>query len=367
MKLRLLILLICVWLTGLQDDKAIRTCAWKGPAALRTSSLTMRCPASKKQGCVTAYREGNRSGGFSEVLVTATSLRTFGLNAAFIGARNNVGIELSSFIVPTALGPLWFTVLCTCALLGSILFCRLFRAKVELAQIHTRLEARMEERRRISRELHDTFLQGFHGIVLRFQAVMKKMPENDPARDVLEMALDRAEQVLFEGRQRVHDLREITTLCNELPERLMKCANELLEDYPVDFRFSLVGTPETLNAIVIDEICAVACEAIRNAFTHSQASKIEIDTTYGLHSFRVIVRDNGVGITPEAAKNNRLGHYGLAIMRERATKIGGDLNIWTRVGMGTEIDLRVDSSIAYSAARDRLRRVWLNPLVGKGA
>jgi len=50
-----------------------------------------------------------------------------------------------------------------------------------------------------------------------------------------------------------------------------------------------------------------------------------------------------------------------------ATKISAELNVWTRVGVGTEIDLRVNSSIAYSADRDPLRRVWLNPLVGKGA
>jgi signal transduction histidine kinase len=363
MKLHFLIPLICVWLIGLQDNKAIQTCAREGPTVLRTSSPTFSGPASRKERCVTANREANRNkpGGSSKVPVSATSLHTFGLNTPVVSAQNQMGIELSSFIVPTALVPLWFTFLCTCALLGSIWFCRLLRAKVELAQIHTRLEARMEERRRISRELHDTLLQGFHGIVLRFQAAMKQMPEHDPARDVLEMALNRAEQVLFEGRQRVHDLRENTALCNELPERFTKCANELLENYPGDFRFSVVGAPETLNAIVIDEICAVACEALRNAFNHSRASTIEIEVTYGLHNFRVIVRDDGVGIPSDATKNKRLEHYGFAIMRERATKIGAELNVWTRVGVGTEIDLRVDSSIAYSADRDPLRRVWLNP------
>lgn len=236
-----------------------------------------------------------------------------------------------------------------------------------MAQIQARLEAQAEERERIARELHDTLLQGFQGLVLRFQAVMKKIPDHDPARNMLEMALDRAEQVLLEGRHRVRDLRETARVSNDLPERLMKCADELLQVHRADFCFDLVGTPETLNAIVIEEIYAIGREALRNAFIHSQASTIGIETAYSTDIFRMVVRDNGIGIMTDAVKNERLGHWGLAIMRERATKIGADLNIRTRVGVGTEIVLRVTASIAYPVTRKPPRYLCLNPFAGREA
>ena len=58
----------------------------------------------------------------------------------------------------------------------------------------------MEERERIARELHDTLLQGFQSLMLRLQAVMKTLPAGEPAHQMIEKLLDRADGVLLEGR-----------------------------------------------------------------------------------------------------------------------------------------------------------------------
>ena len=55
--------------------------------------------------------------------------------------------------------------------------------------------AQMEERERIARELHDTLLQGFQGITLRVQGVVKNMPAQDPLRKMMDDVLDRADGV----------------------------------------------------------------------------------------------------------------------------------------------------------------------------
>jgi signal transduction histidine kinase len=75
------------------------------------------------------------------------------------------------------------------------------------AQLQQSLGTRMEERERIARELHDTLLQGVPGLVLRFQGHMKKLPEQEPVRQMMGQVLDHADEVLLEGRQRVRDLR----------------------------------------------------------------------------------------------------------------------------------------------------------------
>jgi hypothetical protein len=79
--------------------------------------------------------------------------------------------------------------------------------EAESAEIHSRLNERQRERERVARELHDTLLQGFQGLVLRFQAILNRIPEDDPLRASVSNALLRADEVLIEGRDRVREIR----------------------------------------------------------------------------------------------------------------------------------------------------------------
>ena len=80
-----------------------------------------------------------------------------------------------------------------------------------------RLEERLYERTRIARDLHDTLLQSFHGLLLRFQGATNLLPERpEEAQKMLEGALDRAEQAITEGRDAVRGLRSSTILANDL-------------------------------------------------------------------------------------------------------------------------------------------------------
>jgi signal transduction histidine kinase len=80
-----------------------------------------------------------------------------------------------------------------------------------------------------------------------------------------------------------------------------------------------------------------------------------VEIQYGDAQFRVRVRDDGSGIDPTVLEEDRPGHFGLPGMRERADLIGGRLDVWSQVGLGTEIELTIPAATAYATSRRRGR------------
>jgi signal transduction histidine kinase len=226
-----------------------------------------------------------------------------------------------------------------------------YRVRQVAARMRVRLEERLAERERIARELHDTLLQSTQGLILRFQAVANRIPLEDPSRNMLDKALDRADEVLAEGRDRVVDLRVPVDTLSDLPNAFAAAGEDLAQGRPVQFRAVVEGAVRDLVRSVKDEAYRIGREALLNAFQHSEAGSIEVQIIYAEESLRVRVRDDGRGInlgTVDAS--SRPGHWGMKGMRERAQKIGADLDVWSRHGAGTEIELRIPASVAY---RDR--------------
>ena len=221
--------------------------------------------------------------------------------------------------------------------------------KLTEAQLTVRFEERLAERTRIARELHDTLLQSFQGLMLHFQAVDDLLPAGK-AKEALEKALDRADQAIVEGREAIQNLRSSTIVTNELGEAIAALGEEFGGNGSPRLRVSMEGTPRELHPILRDEIYRIAREALRNAFLHSRAGKIEADITYDARLLRLRIRDDGMGINRKLLETGRDGHWGLRGMRERAQQIGAQLDIWSEPGAGTEVDLRVPGRVAYGAA-----------------
>jgi signal transduction histidine kinase len=117
------------------------------------------------------------------------------------------------------------------------------------------------------------------------------------------------------------------------------------------------GAPRHLHPILRHEIYRIAAEALRNAFRHAQARQIEVELLYDEKDFTLRIRDDGRGINRELLSGGgREGHYGLPGMRERARLVGGELTIWSEVGSGTELELSIPASRAYTKP---IRRFWL--------
>ena len=155
-------------------------------------------------------------------------------------------------------------------------------------------------------------------------------------------------------------LRTSTVETNDLALAISTLGKELPTSSTIDrtFRVAVEGETRRLHPIVRDEIYKISAEALRNAFRHAQARRVEVDIRYDNEQFRLRVRDDGRGIDPAVlAAKGSVGHYGLRGMTERATVIGGDLAVWSQPKEGTEVDLRVPASAAYATAE---RRAWFS-------
>jgi signal transduction histidine kinase len=264
------------------------------------------------------------------------------------GVWNESGATLDFSIAPAFYQTAWFQALCW-ASGGAILWLfYLIRLRQETAQIHSRIEERMAERTRIARDLHDTLLQSFQGLMLRFQVVDELLPPGK-AKEELEKTLERADQAIAEGRRAVHDLRSSTEIADDLAPAIRALGDELTSVGSATFRLVVEGPARTLRPIPRDEIYRIAREAVRNAFCHARAREIEAEIAYGAQMLRLRIRDDGDGMARAILDDGRSDHYGLRGMRERASQIGAKLHIWSGVGAGTEIELNIPGSIAYGA------------------
>ena len=287
-----------------------------------------------------------RTGFASSVAVSLVAV--FCLNYYFLPLSSSPGTKNPLAIVATA------TFLIT-AWVVTAMVARV--RKLTEAQLTMRFDERLAERTRIARELHDTLLQSFQALMLHFQTVNNLLPPGQ-AKEALEKALERADQALVEGRDAIQNLRSSTSVTNELAQALTTLGEEFAiahngESGSPTYRVSIEGIPRDLHPILRDDIYRIAREALRNAFSHAQASKIEADITYGERLLRLRIRDNGKGIDPKLLGAGRDGHWGLPGMRERAQQIGAQLDTWSEVGAGTEVELRIPSSIVYEAQSGR--------------
>jgi signal transduction histidine kinase len=184
---------------------------------------------------------------------------------------------------------------------------------------------------------------------------------------MMEKALDRADQVMVEGRDRVRDLRSYGERGGDLSQALYEAGTELGQDSGVEFRVIVEGGSQNLHPIVRDEIYWIGHEAVANAFKHAHAKHIEIEMTYDVAELRVRFRDDGCGVaTGILNAGGRPGHWGLPGMRERAHKIGAKVAMWSRPEAGTEIELRVPAAIAYLHQRRHPMWQWLRAAVRGG-
>jgi signal transduction histidine kinase len=248
--------------------------------------------------------------------------------------------------------------------LVALIVLSLFRLRmVRLSrQLNSRFQERLAERTRIAQELHDTLLQSFQGLMLRFQIVESMLPtEPDEAKMTLQDALERADDALTESRDAIQNIRPSSTSHPNLSRALASVLEEVRAAFPDNVRSrptcSIVveGREQVLREYVMMEICRIVREALRNSFQHAQASHVETELSFRDTELRLSLRDDGLGIDPFLLnEGSRSGHWGMIGMRERAARLGAQLNFWSKPGAGTEIELTVPGKIAYMSPPFRL-------------
>ena len=289
-----------------------------------------------------------------------------GLHSFHIRASNGDGIWDRDGIVYNVIQKPFFyqtaTFWLAAVMAGGLLLVGLYQLRLRqaAARLNVRLEERLAERERIARDLHDTLLQGFQGLILRFHNAMMSIPEREPARQLMESALDRADEVMAEGRDRVVNLHACLDEAGDLAQSLARAAEEIAYGSEVKISVAAEGQAQTLDPIALDEVYCIGREAMVNAFRHSKGRTVEVEVDYGAWELRLRIRDDGRGIDPHILQSGRAGHIGLAVMRERAERIGGQLDIISGPEAGTEIELKVPASKAYSGilAEPPWQRLW---------
>jgi signal transduction histidine kinase/ligand-binding sensor domain-containing protein len=277
------------------------------------------------------------------------------------GVWNTTGAALSFRIAPMWWQTWAFKSLVALAVGAAIWMLYRLRLRQVSERLRARLQERLSERERIARELHDTLLQGVHGLSLKLQSFAEQMPPGQPARKLMEQALDRADEMLAEGRDRVRNLRAAQA-SDDMAAALGAAADRLRLDPTIEVKVQVDGPRRPLHPVVFDEVMAVATEALFNAFTHAHAEHVGVEVRYERNQLVVRVQDDGVGIERQVLERGREGHFGLTGMRERAAKIRGQLSIRSNPGAGAEVSISVPASLAYSGAGRRWTPFALRPV-----
>ena len=270
------------------------------------------------------------------------------------GVWSFTGAALDFAVAPAFYQASWFAALCVIAVLGALGLLYFLRIKQIETRMRLRMEERLLERERIARDLHDTLLQSVQGLILRFQAVLTRLPEDSAPRGAMEQALQRADQVMLEGRNRVHDLRQSTQASADLPEALEALAAELAHTCDTRFTLTIEGAPRDLHPVVREEAYRIGAEALTNAFRHASASRVDTEITYSRRTLSVRIVDNGRGFDVESLQATPpRGHFGITGMRERARRIRSRLELSSRPGAGSAVLVVVPAAIAYRLDRSQ--------------
>ena len=291
-----------------------------------TGVARLRCPRRisfkvKLEGCDRDWQDvGNRRQAFYTNLHPATTASASSRpTTAASGTKQGASLDFS--IAPAYYQTSWFR--------RSVagVFCRCCGRRYQLPrpqlarEFDLTLGERVNERTRIARELHDTLLQSFHGLLLRFQTALDMLPERPAeAKKNWRARSISAAKAITEGRDAVQDLRASTVEPTISPWRSARLAtssrHQRARPSRPHSRVAVEGQPRDLHPIVRDEIYRIAGEALRNAFRHAQATRIEVEIRYDDRQFRLRVRDDGKGIDPEVlADQAGEGHFGLRGMR----------------------------------------------------
>ena len=275
------------------------------------------------------------------------------------GVWNEEGATLDFVIPPAWYQTNWFRAACVAAFLAMIWGIYELRVRQLAAQFNMRLEERVSERTRIARDLHDTLLQSFQGLVFRFQAARYQLPDRpEEASEALDSALVSADRAIAEGRSAIQELRSGSSEESNLEQMLLALGREMAAshkdgDSAPSLRVIVEGNRRAKRAMIKEEVYRIARELLRNAYRHAQARNIEAELRYDDAAFLLVVRDDGKGIDSNVLKDHgRAGHWGLPGMYERAEGMGARLDTWSEAGAGTEVRLTVPAAIAYEKPGD---------------
>ncbi len=208
--------------------------------------------------------------------------------------------------------------------------------RARLADEGARL-ARVEERTRLAREIHDTLAQRLTAIALQLEGSLKHFDgASDRSRAELNRALDIAREGIGEARSSVLALRGVPQAGKPLRQALEALARSFtsrtgVKVYVQAGHINLPGRAEA-------ELLGIANEALTNIGKHARATSVDITLKKRGRCAHLRIHDNGIGYR---SADGRSGGHGIIGMRERAGLVGGQLKISSPRARGTTVSVAV--------------------------
>ncbi|WP_263358165.1 sensor histidine kinase [Acidicapsa ligni] len=270
------------------------------------------------------------------------------------GVWNEVGAALDFSLLPAWYQTAWFRLLCV--VLTAMVVWSLHRIRLHqiASAMNARFDERVAERTRLARELHDTMLQTVEGSKMLADVALDEPLEANYLHRVMERLSICLGHAIEEERAAITSLRLSMSRKNDLVEDLQRVIDECSIKTQMQVEFTVHGVTTQVHPIMRDEIYRIGYEAIRNAYQHSGASRIQVQISYTKGVVLTVV-DNGRGIDPVVLRGGRPGHFGLQGMTERAQRIGGVLDVTSTPGAGTRVELIVPAHVIFP---EKKRDVW---------
>jgi signal transduction histidine kinase len=235
----------------------------------------------------------------------------------------------------------WFLSCCILALAGAAWTVHEFRVR----QLAGRFQAVLGERNRLAREMHDTLIQGCVSVSALLEAHSSLGPaEADAQQDLLSCARTQLRSTIDEAREAVWNLRQKSPPAEDLSTLLRRMTEQVSQEFAVNVECHISGKPFEFEQATIHELLMVVREAIYNAIRHGQASKVQVEVRFDTDRCDVKVCDDGTGFDPESESFLPAGHYGLVGMKERITRVGGQLTLNSRPGGGAAVTFHIPRS-----------------------
>lgn len=206
------------------------------------------------------------------------------------------------------------------------------------------ITAQEEERRRISRELHDETAQALTSLLIRLRLVQNARTLEEAHREIAELR-ELTVQTIEEVRKLAIELRP-TTLDNlGLVAAIEWYCRDYRERIGATIAFDVHGTPRRVHPEIELVVYRVAQEALTNIARHAGASEASVVLAFSDDSLEMRIRDNGIGFDPSSIDEREERGLGLFGMRERVELVGGSFSIRGGPGIGTVLVMRVPSIV----------------------
>lgn len=207
-----------------------------------------------------------------------------------------------------------------------------------MEKLQSNQDAVMEERRRLARDLHDTVSQQLFALHMSASALPKLLEMNpEAAKTVVNQLVTMSHHAQRQMRSLIAQLRPLELEEQTLEEALGKWFPDYCNQNGLQGKLE-VSLPDGLSEAIEHQLFLIIQEGMANVVKHAKAKHVSLTLYDAGHQLVLQIADDGIGFTVDPAKRSS---YGLATMKERAERLGGNAEIRSKPGSGTAVHIHI--------------------------